>query len=154
MAGANVDVTPQIEVGAEYRHWLYRQYKKQHTDVTGIFLVRELETTKNYNDSWQISGGIRVHNLAAAPNLELMLGSHFDRTPAPSSTVTLDQPTFRHIGLHSGARFTVGRYPFGASYLRYVYLIPTVTDSTTTPPSNFRGEGANHIFTLSVEAAL
>jgi long-subunit fatty acid transport protein len=154
MAGANVDVTPQLEVGAEFRYWLYRQYKKQHTDVVGIFLVRELETMKNYNDSWQVSGGIRVHDLAAAPNLELMLGSHFDRTPAPSATVTLDQPTFRHIGLHSGARITVGRYRFGASYLRYFYLIPTVTDSTTTPPSNFRGRGANHIFTVSLEAAL
>ena len=97
---------------------------------------------------------VRVHSLAAAPNLELMLGSHFDRTPAPTATVTLDQPTFRHIGLHSGARFTVGRYRIGASYLRYFYLIPTVTDSTTTPPSNFRGSGANHIFTVSLEAAL
>ncbi|HTL36707.1 MAG TPA: outer membrane protein transport protein [Kofleriaceae bacterium] len=154
MGGANVDVTPQIEVGAEFRYWLYRQYKKQHTDVVGIFLVRELETMKNYNDSWQVAGGIRVHDLAAAPKLELMLGSHFDRTPAPTSTVTLDQPTFRHIGLHSGARFTVGRYRFGLSYLRYFYLIPTVTDSTTSPPSNFRGHGANHIFTVSLEAAL
>src|SRR6185436_18364364 len=78
MGGVNFDVTPQIEVGTEFRYWLYRQYKKQHTDVTGIFLVRELETTKNYNDSWQISGGVRVHDLAAAPRLDLMLGSHFD----------------------------------------------------------------------------
>jgi len=154
MAGANVDVTPQIEVGAEGRYWLYRQYKKQHTDVVGIFLVRQLETVKNYNDSWQVSGGIRVHDLASLPGLELMAGSHFDRTPAPTATVTLDQPTFRHIGLHSGARYTVGRYRFGLSYLRYFYLIPTVTDSTTMPPSNFRGEGANHIVTLSVETAL
>jgi outer membrane protein transport protein (OMPP1/FadL/TodX) len=154
MAGANVDLTPQLEVGAEARYWLYRQYKKQHTDITGIFLVHELETMKNYNDSWQVSGGVRVHDLAAAPGLELMLGSHFDRTPAPTATVTLDQPTFRHIGLHSGARYSVGRYRFGASYLRYFYLIPTVTDSMTTPPSNVRGSGANHIFTVSVEAAI
>ena len=154
MAGANVDVTPNIEIGGEARYWLYRQYKKQHTDVVGIFLVRELETMKNYNDSWQVSGGLRVHDLRAVPGLELMAGTHFDRTPAPSSTVTLDQPTFRHIGLHTGARYTAGRYRFGASYLRYWYLIPTVTDSTTSPPSNFRGHGANHIFTLSVEASL
>ena len=154
MAGANVDVTPHLEVGAEARYWLYRQYKKQHTDVTGIYLVRELETTKNYNDSWQVSGGARVHDLAALPNLDLMLGTHFDRTPAPSSTLTLDQPSFKHIGIHSGARYTVGRYRVGASYLRYFYDVPTVTDSTTSPPSNFRGHGANHIFTVSVEARL
>ena len=154
MGGANVDVTPNVEVGAELRYWLYRQYKKQRTDVVGIFLVRELETVKNYNDSWQVSGGVRVHDLAPVPQLELMAGTHFDRTPAPSSTVTLDQPTFRHIGLHTGARWTAGRFRFGASYLRYWYLIPTVTDSTTSPPSNFKGQGANHIFTLSIEARL
>jgi long-subunit fatty acid transport protein len=154
MAGVTVDVTPHLEVGAEARYWLYRQYKKQHTDVVGIYLVRELETIKNYNDSWQVSGGARVHDLAAIPDLELMLGTHFDRTPAPSSTLTLDQPSFKHIGIHSGARYTVGRYRIGASYLRYFYDIPTVTDSTTTPPSNFRGHGANHIVTVSVEARL
>jgi long-subunit fatty acid transport protein len=154
MAGVNVDVTPHLEIGAEARYWLYRQYKKQHTDVVGIYLVRELETVKNYNDSWQVSGGARVHDLAAVPNLELMLGTHFDRTPAPSSTLTLDQPSFKHIGIHSGARYTVGRYRIGASYLRYFYDIPTVTDSTTSPPSNFRGHGANHIVTVSVEASL
>jgi long-subunit fatty acid transport protein len=154
MAGANVDVTPHVELGAEGRYWLYRQYKTQHSDVTGIFLVRQLDTVKNYNDSWQVSGGVRVHDLAALPGLEVMAGTHFDRTPAPTSTVTLDQPTFRHIGLHSGLRYTVGRYRIGASYLRYFYLIPTVTDSTTSPPSNFRGNGANHILTVSVEAAL
>lgn len=154
MAGANVDVTPQLEIGAEVRYWLYRQYKKQHTDVVGIYLVRELETVKNYNDSWQLSGGVRVHDLAAVPALELMAGTHFDRTPAPSSTLTLDQPSFRHIGLHTGVRWTVGRYRLGASYLRYFYLVPTVTDSTTNPPSNFRGHGANHIMTVSLEASL
>ena len=154
MGGANFDLTPHVEIGGEARYWLYRQYQKQHTDVVGIFLVRELETIKNYQDSWQVSGGVRVHDLAAAPRLELMAGTHFDRTPAPSSTVTLDQPTFKHIGLHTGVRWTTGRYRFGASYLRYWYLIPTVTDSTTSPPSNFRGHGSNNIFTLSVEASL
>lgn len=154
MTGANVDVSPNVELGAEVRYWLYRQYKKQHTDIVGIFLVRELETIKNYNDSWQVSGGVRVHDVSAMPGLELMAGTHFDRTPAPSSTLTLDQPSFKHIGLHTGARYSVGRYRVGASYLRYFYLVPTVTDSTTSPPSNFRGHGANHIFTVSLDASL
>ncbi len=153
-AGANFDLTPQLEIGAETHYWLYRQYKKQHTDVVGIFLVRQLETIKNYHDSWQVSGGIRAHDLATLPGLELMAGTHYDHSPAPASTVTLDQPTFDHIGLHTGARYTVGRYRIGASYLHYWYRIPSVTDSTTGPPSNFRGQGTNNIFTLSVEAAL
>jgi long-subunit fatty acid transport protein len=83
-----------------------------------------------------------------------MAGAHYDRTPAPSQTVTFDQPTFKHIGLHTGGRYSTGRYRFGASYLHYWYLIPTVTDSTTAPPSNFRGHGSNHIITFSLEAAL
>ncbi|MDQ3368550.1 MAG: outer membrane protein transport protein [Myxococcota bacterium] len=154
MAGANFDVTPHVEIGTEFRYWLYRQYKKQHTDIVGIFLVRELETLKNYNDSWQVSGGVRVHDLAFSPRLELMAGSHYDRTPAPPGTVTLDQPTFNHIGLHSGARYTTGRFRLGLSYIHYWYDIPTVTTSITAPPSNMRGTGSNNIFTVSVEAQL
>jgi long-subunit fatty acid transport protein len=154
MGGATFDVTPNVEVGAELRYWLYRQYQKQHTDVVGIFLVRELETIKNYHDSWQTSGGVRVHDLAALPGLDLMLGTHYDHSPAPPGTVTLDQPTFNHIGLHSGVRWSVGRYRLGASYLHYWYEIKTITNSITSPPSNFKGHGANNVFTVSIEAKL
>jgi len=153
-AGANVDVSPNLEIGAEARYWLYRQYKRQHTDVVGIFLVRELDTEKNYSDSWELTGGARVHDLAAVPALDLMMGLQYDKSPAPAKTVTLDQPSFSHWGLHGGARYTVGRYRFGASYIHYWYEIPTITDSITLPPSNVRGHGANNIMTVSVEASL
>jgi long-subunit fatty acid transport protein len=152
--GANVDVTPNLELGSELRYWLYRQYKRQHTDVVGIFLVRELNTEKDYTDSWELTGGARVHGLAAVPGLDLMMGMQFDKSPAPAKTVTLDQPSFSHWGLHTGARYSVGRYRFGASYIHYWYEIPTITDSITLPPSNVRGHGANNIMTLSVEASL
>jgi len=153
-AGANVDVTPNIEVGTEFRYWLYRQYKRQHTDIVGIFLVRELNTEKNYTDSWESTGGIRVHDLRQAKGLDLMMGGQYDKSPAPAKTVTLDQPSFSHWGLHSGARYSVGRYRVGASYIHYWYQIPTITDSITLPASNVRGHGANNIFTLSLEATL
>lgn len=152
--GANVDVHPNIEIGAEIRYWLYRQYKEQRTDVVGIFLVRELVTQKNYHDSIMVSGGVRVHDLAVAPRLELMAGSHYDRTPAPPQTVTLDQPSFPHWGVHSGLRYDLGRFRVGASYIYYHYRIPTITDSITMPPSNVRGRGSNNIMTLSLEARL
>jgi long-subunit fatty acid transport protein len=154
MGGANVDVSPNVEVGGEFRYWLYRQYKRQHTDVVGIFLVRELETEKNYHDSWEASGGVRVHDLAAVPHLEAMLGVQYDKSPAPPETVTLDQPSFSHWGLHSGVRYQAGRYRLGASYIHYWYQIPTITDSITGPPSNIRGHGTNNIFTVSIEARL
>lgn len=153
-AGANVDVHPNVEVGTEFRYWLYRQYKRQHTDVVGIFLLRELNTEKNYEDSWQLSGGARLHDLKAAPKLELMAGVQYDKSPAPPKTVTLDQPSFTHWGLHTGARYDIGRFRLGASYIHYWYLIPTIRDSITAPASNVRGQGANNIFTLSLEARL
>jgi long-subunit fatty acid transport protein len=154
MGGVNADVTPQVEIGSELRYWLYRQYKQQHTDVEHIFLLTELDTPKDYHDSWEVSGGVRVHDLAAAPRLELMAGTQYDRSPAPARTVTLDQPSFSHWGLHGGLRYRLGRYRLGTSYIHYWYDIPTITDSITGPPSNIRGSGANNIFTGSIEVQL
>lgn len=154
MAGGNVDVTPQVELGGELRYWLYRQYQSQHTDIEHIALLQQLDTPKNYHDSWEASGGVRVHDLAVAPGLELMAGTQYDRSPAPPATVTLDQPSFSHWGLHSGLRYQLGRYRLGASYIHYWYDVPTITDSITGPPSNIRGSGANNIVTASVEVKL
>ena len=154
MAGANIDVSDHVEIGTEFRYWLYRQYDSQHTEVKGIALLRELETQKDYHDSWAVSAGVRVHSLAAVPRLELMAGAQYDRSPAPPKTVTLDQPSFSHPAAHLGARWQAGRYRLGASYIHYWYLIPTITDSITGPPSNIRGNGTNNIFTVSLEAKL
>jgi long-subunit fatty acid transport protein len=153
MAGVNVDVAPTVEIGGELRYWLYRQYDRQRIE-TDIALVPVLDNEKNYRDSWAASGGVRVHGLAAAPRLELMLGTQYDRTPAPTRTVTLDQPSFSHWGLHSGVRYQLGRYRLGASYVHYWYDVPTITDSVTGPPSNIRGSGSNDIVTASLEVEL
>jgi long-subunit fatty acid transport protein len=146
-------VAPTVEVGGELRYWLYRQYRRQRVE-TDLVLVPVIETRKDYHDSWEASGGVRVHGLAAAPALELMAGTQYDSSPAPPRTVTLDQPSFSHWGLHTGARYQLGRYRIGASYIHYWYDIPTITDSTTAPPSNIRGNGGNDIFTASLEVQL
>ena len=153
-AGVNIDVTPNIEVGTELRYWLYRQYKNQPTDIVGIFLLRELDTEKDYHDSQEWTGGVRVHDLAAVPKLDLMMGGQYDHSPAPPRSITLDSPSFSHFGLHSGARYSFGRYRVGFSYIHYWYQVPTITDSITMPPSNIQGSGSNNIFTLSLEAHL
>lgn len=152
-AGLNVDVHPQLELGAELRYWLYRQYDEQRIDVERIIFVDEIVTEKDYRDSYQLSGGGRLHSLAALPGLEAMLGMHWDRTPAPKETVSLDQPTFSHLGLHGGARYQRGRYRLGLTYIHYWYRIPTIEESRTSPPSNITGSGENHIITASFEAA-
>lgn len=154
LAGANYDATPQLEVGVEGRYYLYRSYKEQVTQLNNIPFAQELRTPKNYTDSWQAAGGVRVHDLASAPALELMAGTHYDKTPAPKETVTFDQPTFSHFGLHAGARYQLGRYRLAATYIHYWYRIPNTERSLTLPPTNFRGEGGNNIFTVSIEAQL
>jgi long-subunit fatty acid transport protein len=154
MGGVNVDVSPNVELGGELRYWLYRQYQQQHIDVAQILLLTQLDSPKDYHDSWEASGGIRVHDLRAAPSLELMAGTQYDRSPAPAKTVALDQPTFSHWALHSGLRYRLGRYRLGASYIHYWYDIPTITSSITSPPSNIRGRGSNNIVTGSLEVQL
>ena len=153
-AGANVDVTDHVEVGGEFRYWLYRQYQNQDTALVGIFVVRELDSPKDYHDSWEATGGVRVHDLAALPKLDLMMGAQYDHSPAPPETISLSSPSFSHYGLHSGLRYSFGRYRVGASYIHYWYLVPTVSDSITSPPTNFRGYGSNNIATLSLEVKL
>ena len=154
LGGINYDVDRRPEVGAEVRYYRYRAYTEQRTNVSGLPLISSLVTPKNYEDSWQLAGGVRVHDLPGWPCGELMIGGHYDKTPAPPQTVTFDQPTFSHWGLHTGVRFPVGRFKLGASYLHYWYRIPIIKDSITNPPSNIRGEGGNHIITVSLEAAL
>jgi long-subunit fatty acid transport protein len=154
LGGVNVDITPHVELGVDLRYWLYRQYKEQHTDVIGIFLLRSLDTVKDYHDSQQVSGGVRVHDLAGLPGVELMGGMHYDHSPAPPDTLTLDSPSFSHVGVHSGVRYAWSRYRASLTYVHYWYLVPTVTDSTTMPPLNFEGSGQNNIITLSFEAKL
>ena len=85
-AGVNVDLTPHVEVGGEFRYWLYRQYKD--TQDTGDHRctsssIRQLDTVKDYHDSWELSGGVRVHDLPALPRVDLMAGLQYDRSPAP-----------------------------------------------------------------------
>ncbi|MGE5180628.1 MAG: hypothetical protein ACM31C_01135, partial [Acidobacteriota bacterium] len=146
--------TPQLELGVEGRYWLYRQYKSQHSDVVGIFIVKQIDVPKNFHDSWEVSGGARVHDLAFDPALELMAGTNYDHSPAPANTLTFDQPIFSHYGIHVGARRTFGRFRVGASYTHYWYVVPTVSDSITIPPTNFEGHGVMHIFTLTLETLL
>ena len=153
-AGANWDVSRWVEVGAELRYYFYRQFKEQRTEIEGIDLIEQLVTPKNYNDSWQVSGGAKV-TLPPLPALELMLGMHFDRTPAPDNTVSAEQPSFNHIGLHMGGRYRLNRrFRLSLTYARYFYLERTTDDSLTSPPSNFIASGGNNIITLVLEAHL
>lgn len=149
--GINWDVTRWVEVGAELRYYTYSQFKEQRTIVEGIPLIKELLTPKNYRDSMQVSGGVKVR-LPMLPRLELMAGMHFDRTPAPDNTVSAEQPTFNHIGIHGGARYLLGHHTrIALTYAHYFYLERSTSESLTDPPSNFTASGQNNIMSLVLE---
>ena len=72
MAGANVDVTPHLEIGAEAALLAVSPVQEAAHRRRRHLPRPRARDEKNYNDSWQVSGGVRVHDLAAAPSLELM----------------------------------------------------------------------------------
>jgi long-chain fatty acid transport protein len=156
LLGANVDVSRHVEVGAELRWWYYAELQVQHTDVTGIQLLKSLDTPKYYQNSWQLSGGVRVHSIAPRlGGLELMLGLHYDRTPAPDDTVTLDSPTFNHVGLHLGARYTFGaRWRVALTYLHNWYIERRSDDGLGSPPLDYVASGQGNLITLAAEVML
>ncbi|MCA9671703.1 MAG: outer membrane protein transport protein [Myxococcales bacterium] len=150
--GVNWDVTRWLELGGEFRIWLYDgQLEEQRTEIDGIDVVRELVTPKDYKNSWHVSGGAKV-TLPPLPALELMAGFHYDRSPAPDANVSMEAPTFTHVGFHSGLRYRFNStLRMAATYVHYRYLQRSTDESSGTPPSNFVGSGSNNIFTLIVE---
>ncbi|HEY3358930.1 MAG TPA: outer membrane protein transport protein [Polyangia bacterium] len=153
LAGANLDLTHHVEVGAELRWYFLRQLQVQHTAISGIGLIDALDQPMLLHDSWQVAGGVRVHGLARG--WEWMAGGHYDRTPAPSSTVNLESPFFSHAGFFSGVRWQASaRYRLALTWAHYWYLARATEDSRTVPPTNFAGSGHNDIVTLTLEAAL
>jgi long-subunit fatty acid transport protein len=153
--GLNVDVLRWLELGLELRYYLYSQFVEQRTTIEGIPFLTELVVPKNYHDSVQASGGFRA-TLSFLPRLEVMLGLHYDRTPAPSSTVSLDQPSFNHLGLHSGLRYRLGdRLRLSLSYAHYFYLERGTDRSVQqSPPSNYRASGHGELLTIATEIFL
>jgi long-subunit fatty acid transport protein len=153
--GANVDVLPWLELGLEIRHYFYADFVEQRTTIEGIPMLKELVIPKRYHDSTQASGGLRAR-LPFHPPLELMAGLHYDRTPAPSSTVSLDQPSFNHLGLHTGLRYRLGpRLRLALSYAHFFYLERgTERSAQESPPSNYRASGHGNMFTLVTEIFL
>jgi long-subunit fatty acid transport protein len=154
LLGINWDVWRFVEVGAEMRYYFLRQFKNQHTDISGDIddVISEYDSPKDFSDSWQIAAGVRVHSFW--DRLELMAGWHYDRSPAPSHTVSLESPFFHHTAIYSGVRYGYGRYRFALTYVHYWYLERQNSDSITNPPSNFRGSGQNNILTLTIDVSL
>ena len=153
--GINWQVTPWLELAFEFRYYLYSQQKEVRIELEGIPLLTELVTPKDNHNSYHTGAGVRI-SPSLLRGLELMAGYHYDYSPSPDSKVSVEQPSFSHHGLRLGARYRAHDLPVRMSltYVHYWY-VPRGTDkSATYPPSNYRGEGDNHIVSLVLEVML
>ncbi len=149
--GINWDVTPWLELAGELRYYVYSQQKELRIEVEGIPLLTELVTPKDYHNSYHLGGGFMI-SPPPLPGLELMVGYHYDYSPAPDSKVSVEQPTFSHHGLRLGARYQAhDLLRFSLTYVHYWYVPRSTDRSSSTPPSNYRGSGENHIMSLNLE---
>ena len=159
--GANLDIFPWLEVGGELRYYFTSTVGDQVTKITGIelletFGLNELVTPKNLRDYFQVSGGFMVKPTFNLPvKLELMAGVHYESASAPYNTITVEQPSFSHWGIHLGARaLFLKRYRVGLCYWHYEYLERNGRESLTIPPTNFQGSGNADAFTVTLEVML
>jgi len=149
--GFNWDVTPWLEVGAELRYYFFSQLKELRTEISGISLIDALVTPRNYHDSWNASAGVNLRP-GRVDGLEIMLGAHYDYSPAPDSTVSAESPSLSHHGLHVGVRYRINpRLRLSLTYIRYFYVGRDIRTSKTTPPANFAADGGNDILTAVLE---
>ena len=154
--GANLDLTSWLEVGGELRYYFTSTVEDQKTTIEGIPLLKELVTPKNLRDYFQVSGGINIKPPLKLPvKLEIMAGLHYESSSAPSNTITVEQPSFSHYGVHFGVRCEfLKRYRVGLTYWHYEYMERNGKDSLTIPPTNFQGSGNADAFTVVLEVLL
>jgi len=153
--GVNVAPLWWLEVGVDYRLWLYSLYKKQdlipHYDADDPgtkepLTADSLSRDKRYHQSYEVALGLLVRPLSRYRPLELMLGTFYDHSPIPDETFTLDNPSLSQFALSWGARTTLwDHWRVAVSYMLIWYLERVVTTSETSPPTNVKGRGVAHI---------
>ncbi len=160
--GFGVSVAPLdwLEVAADLRLWLYNLYDHQTmrpiygADQTGIHPMTEesLSREKEYDLSYEVALGFLFRPLRGRRDLELMLGLAYDQSPVPDEYFSLDNPALSQAILSAGARWQVtDHWRVMAAYMAIFYLERDITTSLTSPPTNVRGRGFNHIPSVEVE---
>ena len=160
--GVNYRPTPWLEIGLDYRLWLYTLFKKQtlrpfydadDPDTLEEPLTEEqLSREKNYNLSYDISLGFLVRPaLRRLPGLDLMAGVSFDKSPIPDETFTIDNPSQDQLVFSAGVRHSWRHWRLAATYMLTFHLNRDVRTSETSPPTNARGSGVAHMPGIQVE---
>jgi long-subunit fatty acid transport protein len=164
--GANWDITPWLEVGAEFRYYINSSYEKQVTTITDCkdkpgancplqtALPNGFVTPKHLHDTFHTGGGFKVRPLRKL-DLDLFTGMHYETASSPDNTVEVSAPSFTIAAYHIGARWGINDYfRLALSYSYYWYLERTTTDSITSPPTNFIGSGNCNLVALVLELRL
>ena len=145
----------------DLRVWFYSMFDKQ--DMIPIYdeeprgyeepiTAADMSKDKRYGESWEIALGVLLRPLKNHPQLEVMAGISFDKSPAPDETWTLDNPSLDQLVISAGARYQLGKHwRFAATYMVDFYLERDVTTSESWPPSNGRGYGIAHYPGLEAE---
>jgi long-chain fatty acid transport protein len=160
--GINVSPASWIELGVDYRLWLYNLYSTQEiTPIYDASADEELEEPmskeslsrdKRYGVSYEISAGVLARPWRGRPRLEVMAGIFFDKSPIPDETFTLDNPSIDQVGGGVGLRHLLwDHWRVALSYMMLIYIERDVRTSETSPPTNVRGRGLAHVPGIEVE---
>jgi long-subunit fatty acid transport protein len=159
LAGMSFFPTAGLEIAVESRLYLYTLYKRQlirpiyDANETGTepITVDTLSKDKHYSNSMEFSLGVKVEPFESIPDLEIMGGVQFDKSPTPDQTFSIDNPSFNQLVFGLGVRKQLGGWRLGFAYLLDFYLPRDITDSKTSPPTDLRGSGHTQIPTIEAE---
>lgn len=101
--------------------------------ITG-FLGEALVSPANFDDSYQIGGGVEY---IVNENWTVRGGISYDDSPIPNSTFSIDTLTSDNIGIGGGFAYTKDqKNVFSFSYQRIFFKTRRIRDSLTSPPTN------------------
>lgn len=157
--GANWDITPRLEIGAEMRVYFTSVVDKQVTTITNdgvlkTFLPDGIITPKDSTDTIHTGGGLK-YRPPLSIDLDLMAGVHYENASAPDETFEVSAPSFELVAFHLGARWRfANNYQLGLMYTRYQYFERDISTSITLPPTNVIASAYTNMVTLTFEARL
>lgn len=157
-AGVNIEPSDRVEIGVDYRRWFYSIYDRQtrvpsYDEGPGTEPLTEAGLSKrlDQDDSWQLCAGVLWRPLAAHPQLELMAGVGFDKSPVHDEYFSIDSPSMDQGFVSIGFRELLARHwRIGLSYMHTEYFGRDVTTSLTSPPTNARVDARSYLPTIEL----
>ncbi|MCB9554652.1 MAG: outer membrane protein transport protein [Deltaproteobacteria bacterium] len=160
--GVALRPTHWLEVSVDYRLWFYTAFERQvlrplyNADQPGEEPLSEadLSRDKHYQLSYEIGAGVLLRPFARYPQIELLSGISYDKSPIPDSTFTLDNPSLSLVQFGFGLRWHPQRgMRLAATYMLFLGRRREINDSQTSPPTNGRGGGTTHMPGVEFEYA-